>query len=105
MTLKAQLGVSFVEGSLTLNVGEWYWIYVSYTCAAGNIAASIVYVNGASIDLSIYVAGALPSSKLSSSDVVQFGGGFTGKLRRAQVYSPAAFALNPGPLFNLFLSF
>ena len=37
------------------------------------------------------------SSVFSSSDRVRFGEGFLGELRRIQVYSPAAWRLNPTP--------
>ncbi len=102
MTLKATLESAYDHNSLTLNVGEWYWIYASRVYIAGGVGVSVVYVNGEKLSLYPVVSSAQGPSKMSSSDKVRFGAGFSGKLRRVQVYSPAALKLNEGFFFLSF---
>ena len=103
MKLKGQMEGANAESSLTLNLGEWYWIYASYIYTVGGVGVSAVYINGGQF-LAPYTSNAQGASKLSNTDLVRFGAGFSGKLRRMQVYSPAALKLNESPFFSLFPS-
>ena len=73
-------------------------IYVSYTYTYGGYGATNFYIDGSYVgpSLATHTAyGANGNMVFSASDYVQFGAGFLGQLRRLQVYSPAAFRLNP----------
>jgi len=82
--------------STTLTLGAWAMVYVSYSFTSGGYGASNIYVDGKKSGDAITVK-AYGSSVFSSSDRVRFGEGFIGQIRRIQVYSPAAWRVNPKP--------
>ena len=77
-------------------LGTWTMVFVSYSYSVGGYGASNIYLNGIRGPSAITTAG-YGSSVFSTSDRVTFGEGFLGQIRRIQVYSPAAFRLNPTP--------
>ena len=79
----------------TLALGQWIMVYVMYSLTSGGYGVSMLFVDGIYQVFASYndVAGAKVFSAL---DTVKFSGGFTGQLRRMQIYSPAAFSLITG---------
>lgn len=101
--LNFQLGLDTTlsaASAISLTLGKWAMIFVSYTYTYGGYGSSNFYIDGAygNPGLGTHTAyGANGNTVFSASDYVQFGAGFVGQLRRLQVYSPAAFRLNPAP--------
>jgi len=80
----------------TFTLGTWTMVYVSSSYSFGGYGASNIYIDGKLGPHAVTIAG-YGSSVFSNSDRVRFGEGFSGQIRRIQVYSPAAFRLNPKP--------
>jgi len=79
---------------LTLN--QWSTVFVSYSYTYGGFGISAIYIDGQFTNIPPRSSTGYLASAFSTSDVVKFGGGFIGKLRRFQVYSPAGFRPNEG---------
>jgi len=82
-------------------VGQWTAIYVVYAFTSGGFGVSMVYIDGFLANSAALTTNGLSPSAFSTSDIVKIGQGFTGKLKRIQIYSPAAFGLvqNPSKIF------
>jgi len=92
MTLKNQIDNQSGTLNIGIKVGEWTTIYASYLYTDGGLAEADVYVNGAEAG-STFTATTHGPSLFRNTDVIRVGPGFTGHLRRVQIYSPAAFQI------------
>ena len=81
--------------SPALNIDEWTTVYVAYSLTAQGYGVSTVFINGIYRGFKSITTAPLASS-FTNADIVKIGGGFTGQLRRMQIYSPAAFGLASG---------
>jgi len=96
MKLKTWVRTSSFEMISTFAIGQWVTVYVSYSITQGGYGVSLLFINGGIYQgfASIYTPP--NSTALSTADTVKIGGGFTGNLRRMQIYSPGSFALTTG---------
>lgn len=100
-TLNLHIGLDTVQSiasTTPLTLGKWAAIFVSYSYTYGGYGVANFYIDGALVDPAIATNtayGANGNTVFSTSDYVRIGAGFIGQLRRLQVYSPAAFRLNP----------
>ena len=103
MKLKTWVGANSGSMTSTLVIGQWVTVYVAYSITQGTYGVSQLFLNGGMNDGFASMNTQPNSTALSASDTVKIGGGFTGQLRRLQVYSPAAFSLSKdsGKLFYL----
>ena len=95
MKLKTWVGTSGTPMSGTFAIGQWVTVCVSYSLNRGPYAVSLLFINGG-IYQGFASTYASSNSALSALDTVKIGGGFTGQLRRMQIYSPGALALDAG---------
>jgi len=96
MKLRTWVGTSNGIMPSTFAIGQWVTVYVSYSLTQGGYGVSLIFINGGIYQgfASIYTPP--NSTTLSTLDTVKIGGGFTGQLRRMQIYSPGAFSLTTG---------
>ena len=80
------------EGTTVLSLKEWNQVYVGFLITSGTYMATLVQINGGSVDSFPSITNGFTSAILSTSDIAYVGGGFVGQLRRLQIYSPAALA-------------
>ena len=71
-------------------------IYASYVYTHGGRGLSIVHINGMPATGYADTGAAYGPTFFSNSDIIYIGPGFTGQLRRLQIFSPAAFELDQG---------
>jgi len=96
MKLRTWVGTSSVLMSSTFTIGQWVTVYVSYSLTQGGFGISVFFINGGSYQSFASIYTPPNSTALSTLDTVKIGGGFTGQLRRMQIYSPGASFLNTG---------
>jgi len=96
MKVRTWVGTSSVLMSSTFAIGQWVTVYVSYSLTQGGYGASLIFMTGGSYQGFASTYTPPNSTALSTLDTVKIGGGFTGQLRRMQVYSPGAFSLSTG---------
>ena len=90
MRIKTTIRDASMEMPPVLAVGEWNTVYVQYILTVGGCGVSKVAINGADAGLQAYTSSFTAPPPFSGSDKVRIGG-FTGHLRRFQIYSPSAF--------------
>ena len=95
LSLKATIQTQSVDGTAVFGLGTWNLIYVSIIYNDGVFASIMASVNQGIPDCSTYIFNAYEPSVFSESDIITLGAGFIGQIRRFQVYSPAAFQLDP----------
>ena len=96
MKLQTWVGTSSAAMSSTFTIGQWVTVYVSYSLTQGGYGVSQLFINGGISQAFASLYTPPNSTALSALDTVKIGGGFTGQLRRMQIYSPGAFSLSKG---------
>ena len=86
------VGIASSEMSGTLTTGQWTTVYISYSISR-NYGVAMLFIDGGTYHGFSSTYTAPNSTALSASDIVKVYGGFTGELRRMQIYSPGAFAV------------
>ena len=98
MTLKTQIEEKSGETNSGVDLGKWTMIYVSFYYGFQGLGISFVHINaaiaGATVKTNTY-----GPSVFRSNDVISIGPGFTGQIRRVQIFSPAAVHLIQGNIF------
>jgi len=102
MTLKLNLDGTNSETSETVSVGEWTAIYAFYIFTQGGFGTTRVYIDGVIPALYPIISSSPAPSDFSTSDTVKIGGGFSGYLRRIEVYSPASVGFASGDSKKVF---
>ena len=88
-----------------LNLGQWNMIYAAYVYSAGGLGISLVTVNGVVASGYAKVTGAYGTTPFSNADKIYVGSGWTGQIRRFQVYSPATTRPEQGKIIGCLLEF
>ncbi len=93
--LKFKFNDASVQLPETIPLGVWTQIYVYYAFTSRGFGISMVYINGIMTNnIASTLTAPNPASTFSLSDIIGFGGGFYGQLKRLQIYSPAAVGFN-----------
>ena len=102
MTLKLNLDSTSSETPQTVSMGEWTAVYVFYVFTQGGFGLARVYIDGAYTSATPSVFNSPAPSDFTTSDTVKIGGGFSGYLRRVQIYSPASVGFASGDSKKIF---
>jgi len=102
MTLKLNINGTIGETLETVSVGEWTAIYAFYVFTQGGFGRARVYIDGVYTSALPDIASSPVPSDFSTSDIVKIGGGFSGYLRRIEVYSPASVGFASGDSKKVF---
>ena len=96
MYIQTEIDGFTAEVSTPISVGQWTMIYASYIYSVGGVGASEVYINGVEGDAHPIIQNAKGPSHFSNADILTVGPGWTGQLRRFQIYSPTTLRLFQG---------
>ncbi len=104
--LKVKINDGIAQIPETIPLGQWTQIYVFYSFTKGGYGISMIYLNGIMTNsIATTSAAPDPSSVFSLSDIIGFGGGFHGQLKRLQIYSPAAVGFNLAATDSIYREF
>ena len=99
MNLYTAVDGNSVKLTPKLNLGQWNMIYAAYTYSAGGVGGvgvSLVIVNGVVASGHAKAIGVYGTTPFSNADKIYVGSGWTGQIRRFQVYSPATIRFEQG---------
>ena len=93
-----QVGVKITSPQIPLK--KWTMIYASYIYPSGGLGISKVYINGVEGADQAKITSLAGPTAFSMADKIGIGPGFTGQIRRVQLYSPAPLEIqDPGNIF------